>query len=530
MKIASSSNDEWNTAVAQVEPPPPTLQISVGVIVTVATLIFVSTVVIGAPIELSMFIAMLFMMLVLLLRGYSVPRIQDFAFTAMKSVLELIIILITVGMLVGVWAQSGTIPYIITLGLDSIHPSFFYPIAILLCSVTSLATGTSWGTMGSVGVALMAVGSGLGMPAAITAGAVVSGAYFGDKLSLLSDSTNLIAALTKTPILEHIKYMMITTGPAYIATLVVFGLIGWFQPHNNGSEEAVAGIIQGLESNFTLNWTVFLPAAVLLVMLFFRLPPYMAIFGGVLSGGVIAVGVQGATLNEVVTVISSGFNLTTGIDGIDSLVSGGGMLSMAGLAMLFLFAVGTSGLLQSGGFVDSLLEAFLRQANTRRKLMVLTSPLMIITVGLGAALSFAAVLLGTLLTPAYKKMGLQTKNLSRTLEDSGTTYDAFWPWGGGGVFVAGALGVATLDYMPFMFFAFFSTATGIIVALTQFKVATIPEEDLNDESTPGDTEEHSPRGEEAQEALIATESTRPSNPNQLSPVEDLASTSSSARY
>ena len=110
-------------------------------------------------------------------------------------------------------------------------------------------------------------------------------------------------------------------------------------------------------------------------------------------------------------------------------------------------------------------------------------------------------------------MGLQTKNLSRTMEDSGTTYDAFWPWGGGGVFAAGALGVATLDYMPFMFFAFFSTATGIIVALTQFKVATIPEEDLNDESTPGDAEEHSPRGEEAQEALIATESTRPSNPN-----------------
>src|SRR5699024_2877752 len=182
----------------------------------------------------------------------------------------------------------------------------------------------------------------------------------------------------------------------------------------------------------------------------------------------------GATINEVVTVMSSGFELTTGVEGIDSLVSGGGMLSMAGLAMLFLFAVGTSGLLQSGGFVDSLLEAFLRQANTQRKLMVLTSPLMIITVGLGAALSFAAVLLGTLLSPAYKKMGLQSKNLSRTMEDSGTTYDAFWPWGGGGVFAAGALGVATLDYMPFMFFAFFSTAFGIIVALTQFKVATIP--------------------------------------------------------
>src|SRR5699024_8083185 len=161
--------------------------------------------------------------------------------------------------------------------------------------------------------------------------------------------------------------------------------------------------------------------------------------------------------------------------------SGGGMLSMAGLAMLFPFAVGTSGLLQSGGFVDSLLEAFLRQANTRRKLMVLTSPLMIITVGLGAALSFAAVLLGTVLAPADKQMAVQATNLPRTIEDSGTTYDAFWPWGGGGVFAAGALGVATLGYMPFMFFAFFATAAGSVVALTQFKVATIPDDHAEEE-------------------------------------------------
>jgi len=354
--------------------------------------------------------------------------------------------------------------------------------------------------MGSVGVALMAVGSGLGMPPAVTAGAVISGAYFGDKLSLLSDSTNLMAALTKTPIMEHIRYMMITTAPAYVFTLIVFGSIGWFWPHEASSTDNITSIIDGLDGAFTLNWTVFIPAAVLLVMLFFRLPPYVAIFGGVLSGAAIAIAVQGASVNDVVTVMSSGFVLTTGIEGIDSLVSGGGMLSMAGLAMLFLFAVGTSGLLQSGGFVDSLLEAFLRQANTRCKLMVMTSPLMITTVGLGAALSFAAVLLGALLTPAYKQMGLQTKNLSRTMEDSGTTYDAFWPWGGGGVFAAGALGVATLDYMPFMFFAFFSTGFGILVALTQFKVATIPEEDQDEEA-------HSDTGEAADDAAVgATES------------------------
>ncbi|MGO1950898.1 MAG: Na+/H+ antiporter NhaC family protein, partial [Mycobacteriaceae bacterium] len=147
---------------------------------------------------------------------------------------------------------------------------------------------------------------------------------------------------------------------------------------------------------------------------------------------------------------------------------------------LFLFAVGVSGLLNKGGFVGVLIEKFLTFANTRRRLMSMSSPVVFVSVGLGASFSFSAVMSGTLLRPAYKKMGLKSQNLSRTIEDSGTVYDAFYPWSGGGIFAAGALGVATLEYMPFMFFAFLSTAFGLLVSLTQFKVETLPKDEADE--------------------------------------------------
>lgn len=451
----------------------PTTQVSVGVIFVVAGILMVGTVFFGAPIELSMFVAMILLMLVLATRGFSFKEIQDATYDSMRSVLELVIILLTVGMLISTWTQAGTIPLIITFGLESINPSWFYVTAILLCSITSLITGTSWGTMGSVGVALMAVGGGLGMPPAVTAGAIICGSYFGDKMSMLSDSTNLAAAITGTPLFTHIKYMLYTTVPAYLGTLAIFASIGLVIPHEGANTDMINEIIDGLEANFDMGWYSLIPAVVTVFMLTFRLPPYVAIFSGVVAASFVSLGTQGAHPDEVIAAIHSGFVLETGVASLDSLVSGGGALSMSGLVMLFLFAVGVSGLLTKGGFITVLIGHFLRFASSRRRLMASTSPMMIIAVGLGASLSFAAVMIGSLLRPAYKEMGLKSENLSRTIEDSGTTYDAFYPWSGGGIFAAGVLGVATVEYMPFMFFAFLSTAFSILFSLTQFRVRTI---------------------------------------------------------
>ena len=409
----------------QPKPGLPTTQLSVGVIFAVAAVLMVGTVFFGAPIELSMFVAMIMLMLILATRGFSFTEIQDATYDSMRSVLELIIILITVGMLISTWTQAGTIPLIITFGLESISPSWFYLTAIILCSITSLITGTSWGTMGSVGVALMAVGGGLGMPPAVTAGAIICGSYFGDKLSMLSDSTNLAAAITGTPLFTHITYMLYTTVPAYLCTLAIFTSIGLFLPHEGANTDMIQEIIGGLEQNFDMSRYSLIPAIVTVSMLIFRLPPYVAIFGGVIAASFVSLGTQGAHPDEVIAAIHSGFILETGISHLDDLVSGGGALSMAGLVMLFLFAVGVSGLLTKGGFITVLIGHFLRFAHSRRRLMTATSPMMIVSVGLGASFSFAAVMIGSLLKPAYKELGLKSENLSRTIEDSGTTYDAF---------------------------------------------------------------------------------------------------------
>lgn len=454
----------------------PTVQLSIGVVAAMAGILIVGTLLIDAPLEISMFVAMVTLMFIVYARGFSFAEVQGAAFDAIRNIIELLFILFSVGMLISTWAQSGTIPIIIRYGLELIDPGWFYVAAIILCSVTSLVTGTSWGTVGSVGIALMAVGQGLGMPAPVTAGAVISGAYFGDKMSILSDSTNLSAAITKTPILTHIRYMLITTGPAYVLTLITFGLIGVFVPHEQVVGGAIGDTINGLESSYSLTWPTLIPIVVLMVLLILRLPPFVSIFGGAVSASFIAFLVQGATVAEIVETLHSGYVSQTGQENIDELVSGGGLLSMAGLAMLFMFAVGSSGLLNRGGFVQALVEVFMRWATSKRRLMILTSPIMLTAQALGASFSFAAVMVGTLFAPAYKRLGLRSENLSRTIEDSGTVYDAFFPWGGGGIFAAGALGVATLEYMPFMFFAFFSTLFSIIVALTQFKVKTMPPE------------------------------------------------------
>ncbi|MFL4475881.1 Na+/H+ antiporter NhaC family protein [Paeniglutamicibacter sp. MACA_103] len=456
----------------------PSILVSLGVIALLAVILLVGTAVMSMPIEMAMFFGMVILMMLMIATGFSYQEVQDSAFDSIRKVVELLFILLAVGMLISSWAMSGTIPTIIKIGLETIHPSWFFVTAMLLCSVTSLVTGTSWGTMGSVGVALMAVGNGLGIYAPLTAGAVISGAYFGDKLSVLSDSTNLSAAITGTPLMTHVRYMLHTTAPAYVLTMITFGVLGFMVPQTGNAGSAIGDIVKGLDTSYKLGYITLIPIVVTVGMLLFKLPPFVSIMGGAVAGAILAVAYQGMSLLDVTEGLYSGYVSDTGQEGIDKLVSGGGMMAMAGLVLLFMFAVGVSGLLYLGGYVHALLGVVLKWANTRRRIMVLASPTMIASIGLGASYSFGAVMVGTLFTPGFKKLGLKSQNLSRTLEDSGTVYDPFFPWSGGGVFAAGVLGVATLEYMPFMFFAYFSTLVALVVSLTQYKVAAFEPENV----------------------------------------------------
>ena len=471
----------------------PSMLVSLGMLLLLAGLLLVGTAFLALPIEMVLFFSMIVIMVILRFAGFSFRRIQDAAFDSVRQVIELLLILLSVGMLLSTWAMSGTIPTIISYGLTVISPAWFLPTALLLCSAVSFFTGTSWGTMGSVGVALMAVGGGLGLPLPLVAGAVISGAYFGDKLSMISDSTNLNAAITKTPLLTHIRYMLWSTAPAYVVTFVLFTIIGLLMPRSDDLGDGVPAILEGLDGSYQLGPITLIPLAVVVGLLLLRVPPFMSIVGGALAGAVLAIVVQGHTFADVMEGTHFGYESTIGIESVDDLVSGGGMLSMTPLVLLFMFAVAVSGLLQLGGYVQKILTWILSKANTRRKLMVTTSPAMFLSVGLGASFSFGAVMVGTLFTPAYRRLGLRPQNLSRTLEDSGTVYDAFFPWSGGGVFAAGVLGVATLEYMPFMFFAYASTLFGLLIALTQFRVATKETQPVTEKIGIPDPEQYRPR-------------------------------------
>lgn len=439
-------------------------------VAVVAGILLVGTLTFEAPIELLMFFALVVLIPFVMRLGFSYRECENLAFNAIRRILELIFILFAVGALVSSWALSGTIPMIINFGLQSISPTWFLLTSLFLCSVTSLVTGTSWGTMGSVGVALMAVGASMGVHPGLAAGAILSGAYFGDKLSPLSDSTNLNAAVTETPLMTHIRYMLITTGPAYLVTAAVFAAVGLAQPSSGSSDAQITKITSTLQDSYQLGLPTVLPVVLTITLLFLRVPAFVSILSGAVAALVVAVLYQGATLTNALDVMHNGYTSDTGLPSVDDLVSGGGILGMAPLALLFVFAVGMSGLLSGSGMVEVLLRPLLKWAVTPRRLMLATSPTMLGGMAIGASFSFGAVMTATLLGPAYRDLGLRSENLSRTQEDSGTVFDAFFPWSGGGVFAAGTLGVATVEYMPFMIFAFACLLSSWIVSATQFRV------------------------------------------------------------
>lgn len=439
----------------------------------VVAILVVGMLVFEADLQLLMFTAFVAVIPLVMRLGYSFAEIEDLAFGAVRQVLGLIMILFSVGLLIGTWAASGTIPTIINAGLSIMSPQYFLVTALLLSSAASLCTGTSWGTMGSVGVALMAVGTGLDIGPSLTAGAVISGAYFGDKLSPLSDSTNLAAAMTRTPLMAHVRNLLWTTVPAFSVTAAIFTVIGLVSDPPSGDETPTVEITRGLADSFELGWVTLLPVVVTLAMLLWQKPAFISIFVGALAAGVVGVLYQDLTVSRTLDILYNGFESTTGVAAIDTLVSGGGLVSMLPLAALFMFAVALSGLLSGSGMVDALVEPVLRRARTPRRLTLLTFPVMVGSLALGAAFSFAAVVTATLFAPAYRQQRLAPRNLARIIEDSGTVYDPFFPWSTGGVFAAGALGVATTSYMPFLFFAFLSTGFSMLYSITGFTIRTI---------------------------------------------------------
>lgn len=388
-----------------------------------------------------------------------------------------IAILMTVGMIIGVWILSGTVPLLIYYGLAILSPGIFLFAACIICAIISLATGTSWGTVGTVGLALVGIGEGLGIPIYLSGGAVVSGAFFGDKMSPLSDTTNLAPAVCGTDLWSHIRAMIATTGPAMAIALILYAVIGMGYAGGDLASETVELISMKLQETFYLSWWLLLPPAVVVVLAVKRFPALPSIFTGVVLGGIVAIVAQGSSLHDVFNAMQNGYTSQTGIETVDKLLSKGGIQSMTWIITLVLIALGFGGILERTRCLEVVLENILKIAKGRLGLITASTGAAVGTNVITGDVYLSLALPGRMFAPAFRGMGLSTTNLSRSIEDGGTLISPLIPWNVGGAFVAGTLGIPTLIYAPFAFACWLSPLIGLLWAATGWFVPKASDEE-----------------------------------------------------
>lgn len=412
--------------------------------------------------------------LVGLKEGLTWAEIEKGAFHVIHVALPSVSVLITVGMIIGVWIASGTVPTLIYYGLKVLSPELFLAASMILCAVVSVSLGTSWGTVGTVGLALMGIGSGFDIPMYWTAGAVVSGAFFGDKISPLSDTTNLAPAVTGTNIFDHIRNMLPTTVPAMLIALVIYLVVGFMLIGNEQvTFEKIDAITSTLNDSFYISPVLLIPAVLVIVLAMNKISPIPALFIGTLAGGGLAMMTQGAGLHDVFTYANSGYSISTGVSEIDSLLNRGGIQSMMWTISLILIALAFGGALERTGCLQSIIMAIRSKVKTFAGLQtsaISTSFATNVVVG-DPYLSIA--LPGRMFAPAYRGMGYSTLNLSRATEEGGTLLSPLIPWNAGGAFVITALGlgigggdITNLLYIPLAFACWLSPVIGIFYAYT----------------------------------------------------------------
>ncbi|MBW3549397.1 MAG: Na+/H+ antiporter NhaC [Proteobacteria bacterium] len=397
-----------------------------------------------------------------------------------------IFILMAVGALIGTWILSGTVPTLIVYGMQLLHPSFFYPAACLICAIVALAIGSSWTVAGTLGVALIGVAQGLDMSPAITAGAVISGAYFGDKMSPLSDTTNIAPAAAGSELFEHIRHMVWTTGPSIVIALIAFTVIGLGGGGRMDGGDAFGDLPVLLDAQFDLGLHLLIPMLVVFVLAMRRFPAYPTILIGALLGAVFAVvfqpevviGLAGnealsrpmALLSGAWTALFDGFKADTGNAAVDDLLSRGGMISMLNTIWLIVCAMAFGAMMEKAGLLERMIRSVLKAARSTGSLIAATLGTAVGANAIAADQYMAIVLTGRLYRPEYEQRGLAPVNLSRALEDGGTITSPLVPWNTCGAYMAGTLGVATLDYLPYAFFNLASPLVALVLAYAGFKI------------------------------------------------------------
>ena len=464
--------------------------LSFGVLITVMA---VGIVVFDQAPHVPMIIGTAFAACMALRLGFSWSEVETAMYDGIYNALQACIILIIIGMLIGVWLVSGVVPTMIYYGLLVMKPSIFLVASLVICSITSLATGTSWGTAGTIGIALMGVAVGLDIPMPIAAGAILSGAYFGDKMSPLSDTTNLAPAMAGTDVFTHAKFMIKSTVPVYIITTIVYLIIGFKFGGGNADMSSIEAIKNGITDTFNISPILLIPPIAVIVFVALKMPAIPGIFLGVILGGILGVITQGATLGDLLSCGLKGFVSDTGSEGIDNLLTAGGINGMLPSVSLTIIAMTFGGVMEKTGQLAVIVNKLITLAKGTTSLVAMTVLTCIASNITMPEQYISIVVPGRMYASTYRKRGLHPKMLSNALESGGTTTGSLIPWNTCGVFMTTTLGVATIEYIPYAVFNYLMPLACIIMTfmgLLTVKIEDDPETVIGCyEGTETDTED-----------------------------------------
>ncbi len=461
----------------------PSFKFAAILMITVISVITTGMMVFDASLTLMFLISWLLVVPAGMYLGYSNKEIEDFAYDVGKGAFQSNIIILSVGALIGSWIAAGTVPALIYSGLQIVTPKFFLLTTLLLCSLTSMATGTSWGTLGTAGFAMMGIGASLGIPAGITAGAVISGAFFGDKMSPLSDSTNLAAAVTGGDLITHIKHMIYTTGPAYLISAVLYTVIGFKYANQAIDYVQIDQVINIFDANFKIGFIEFIPMLFLFALLLMRKPAIVAILGSALAGGAFAVVRQGHSIAETLNYMWSGFSLDTGVAFVNKLINRGGVMSMAETVLLVFMVFLVAGILQKIGILEALMEPLISKiGKSRGRLVGVSFVVSYVTNAFSSSMMFTSVMMGTLLSPLYKEFKLKPENLSRVIEDTATLGAPLIPWNSNAIFASQTLGVTPYQFIPYCFLSWITPIISYFYGVTGITMTTFEDPEISEDA------------------------------------------------
>ncbi|PUU91390.1 Na+/H+ antiporter NhaC [Halanaerobium sp.] len=419
----------------------------------------------GSEPHIALFIGTIVASIIALNCGYKWQEIEDGMKQGIHNSLQAVIILMIIGIIIGIWISAGVVPTMIYYGLKILSPTYFLVATAIICAITSLGTGSSWTTVGTVGIAMMAIGQGLGIPLPVVAGSIISGAWFGDKVSPLSDTTNLAPAMAGAKLYDHIKHMLYTTSVGFGITLVIFTVLGFKYGGGAADMGQVSTLLQGLSGSFNINLLLLLPPIIVIALAVKKVPAIPALTIGAILGALFGIVFQGIGFGDILNAGYGGYVANTGMDAVDSLLSNGGVSSMMYSISIILLAMMFGGVMEETNQLKIIVTSLLRKLKSDNSL-VATTVLTGIFMNIALADEYMSIVItGRTYAQAYKDRGLKAKNLSRALEDGATQTCALIPWNTNGAYVAGTLGVATFAYLPFCFFNWITPIVSIIFAL-----------------------------------------------------------------